>query len=40
VEFDGEQDFEDFKQDDERKNFLHLKEQSVRSILLIKGTKQ
>ena len=40
VEFDSEQDFEDFKQDDERKNFLHLKEQSVRSILLIKGTKQ
>jgi uncharacterized protein (DUF1330 family) len=40
VEFDSEQDFEDFQQDDERKNFLHLKEQSVRSILLIKGTKQ
>jgi uncharacterized protein (DUF1330 family) len=40
VEFDSEQDFEDFKQDDERKNFLHLKEQSVRQVLLIKGTKQ
>ena len=39
VEFNSEQDFEDFKQDNERKNFLHLKEQSVRSILLIKGTK-
>ena len=39
VEFDSNQDFENFKQDDERKNFLHLKEQSVRSILLIKGTK-
>jgi uncharacterized protein (DUF1330 family) len=40
VEFDGEQDFEDFKQDAERKKFLHLKEQSVAAILLIKGTKQ
>jgi uncharacterized protein (DUF1330 family) len=40
VEFDSEQDFEDFKQDDERKKFLQLKERSVKSILLIKGTKQ
>ncbi|HET6996817.1 MAG TPA: DUF1330 domain-containing protein [Chitinophagaceae bacterium] len=39
VEFDSEQDFEAFKQDGDRKNFLHLKEQSVSSILLIKGTK-
>jgi uncharacterized protein (DUF1330 family) len=38
VEFAAEQDFEDFKQDEERKRFLHLKEQSVKSILLIKGT--
>jgi uncharacterized protein (DUF1330 family) len=40
VEFDTEQDFENFKHDEERKKFLHLKEQSVKSVLLIKGTKQ
>lgn len=39
VEFDTEQDFENFKQDEDRKKFLHLKEQSVKSILLIKGEK-
>lgn len=39
VEFDTEQDFENFKQDEERKKFLHLKERSVRSTLLIKGIK-
>ena len=39
VEFATEEDFENFKQDEERKKFLHLKDQSVTSILLIKGTK-
>ena|ERR1700682_6321879 len=39
VEFDTEQDFENFNQDEERKKFLHLKNQSVKSVLLIKGTK-
>jgi hypothetical protein len=39
VEFDTEQDFENFKQDEERKKFLHFKDQSVKSVLLIKGTK-
>src|SRR5271170_1511237 len=39
VEFDAEQDFKNFSQDEERKKFLHLKEQSVKSVLLIKGTK-
>ena len=39
VEFDNEQDFENFQQDEERKKFLHLKNQSVQSVLLIKGTK-
>jgi uncharacterized protein (DUF1330 family) len=39
VEFNSEEDFENFKQDEERKKFLHLKEQSVQSILLIKGSK-
>jgi uncharacterized protein (DUF1330 family) len=39
VEFDAEQDFVNFSKDEERKKFLHLKEQSVKSVLLIKGTK-
>jgi uncharacterized protein (DUF1330 family) len=38
VEFDTEQDLENFMQDEERKQFLHLKEQSIQSTLLIKGT--
>jgi len=39
VEFASEEDFENFKQDDERKKFLHLKEKSIKSVLLIKGNK-
>ncbi len=39
VEFDSEQDFQNFNQDEERRKFLHLKEQSVKTVLLIKGTK-
>ena len=39
VEFDDEQDFKNFMQDEERKKFLHLKEQSIRSVILIKGVK-
>ena len=39
VEFDSHEDFENFKQDEERKKFLHLKEQSIKSVLLIKGIK-
>ena len=39
AEFDTEQDFENFKQDEERKKFLHLKEQSIKSVILIKGEK-
>ena len=39
VEFDSQQDFDNFKQDDARKSFLHLKEQSIRSSILIQGTK-
>ena len=39
VEFDTEQDFENFKQDEERKKLLYLKDQSIKSVLLIKGTK-
>lgn len=39
VEFDREQDFQNFMHDEERKTFLHLKEQSIKSSVLIKGTK-
>ena len=39
VEFDSEQDFDDFMHDEERKKFLHLKEQSIKSSVLIKGSK-
>ncbi len=39
VEFDSEQDFLNFQHDEDRKKFLHLKEQSVKSVLLIKGTQ-
>ena len=39
VEFDNAKDFEDFKQDEERKKFLHLKEQSIKASILIRGIK-
>jgi hypothetical protein len=39
VEFDAEGDFENFKKDEERKKFLHLKERSIRSSIMIAGTK-
>lgn len=39
VEFDSEADFENFKKDEERKQFLHLKEKSIKSSILIKGEK-
>ena len=39
VEFAAEQDFNNFMQDEERKQFLHLKEQSIQSAWLIKGEK-
>ncbi len=39
VEFDTEQDFENFKQDEERKRFLHLKEQSIKASILIQGIR-
>jgi len=39
IEFDTEEDFENFKKDEERKQFLHLKEQSIRTSILIKGQK-
>lgn len=39
VQFDTELDFKLFMQDEERKQFLHLKEQSVQSVVLIKGER-
>lgn len=39
VSFEGELDFNNFLQDETRKDFLHLKADSVRSSLLIKGEK-
>ena len=39
VEFNDERDFTNFMQDEERKKFLHLKEQSIRSVILIKGER-
>ena len=39
VSFDTDADFENFMQDEERRKFLHLKEQSIRSVVLIKGVK-
>lgn len=37
VTFESENDFQAFMRDEERKKFLHLKEQSIRTSLLIKG---
>lgn len=39
VEFETQQDFDNFKQDEERKNFLHLKNQSIKTSILIQGTR-
>lgn len=39
VEFETQQDFDNFKQDEERKKFLHLKEQSIKTSILIQGGK-
>ncbi len=39
VEFDSEQDFQAFSRDESRKQFLHLKEQSVKESILIQGIK-
>ena len=39
MEFETDNDFKNFLQDEERKRFLHLKEQSIKSVILIKGTR-
>ncbi|MGL4632426.1 MAG: DUF1330 domain-containing protein [Leadbetterella sp.] len=39
VEFETQQDFDNFKLDEERKKFLHLKEQSIKASILVQGNK-
>lgn len=39
IEFASDKDFENFMRDEERLKFLHLKEQSIKSVWLIKGEK-
>ncbi len=39
VEFDSQKDFDEFKNDEVRKKFLHLKEKSIKSSILIQGSK-
>jgi uncharacterized protein (DUF1330 family) len=39
VQFDTDINFQKFMHDEDRKKFLHLKEQSIKSAMLIKGTK-
>jgi hypothetical protein len=38
VEFPSSSDFDAFMKDEDRKAFLYLKEESIKSVLLIKGT--
>lgn len=37
--FESENDLEKFMNDEDRKKFLHLKEQAIRSVMMIKGSK-
>ena len=39
VEFESETDFQNFMKDEERKQFLHLKERSMELSILYKGEK-
>lgn len=39
ISFQSEQDLQDFLHDDQRLEFMHLKEASVRSTFLVKGSK-
>ncbi|MEY4876093.1 MAG: hypothetical protein RL708_1242 [Bacteroidota bacterium] len=38
ISFESENDFENFMHDEERKKFLHLKQQAIQTSILIKGT--
>ena len=39
VEFETQKDFDNFKLDEDRKKFLHLKDQSIKTAILIQGIK-
>lgn len=39
VEFNTQKDFDNFKMDEERKKFIHLKEESIESTILIQGVQ-
>jgi len=39
VEFETQKDFDNFKLDEDRKKFLHLKDQSIKTAILIQGMK-
>ena len=39
VEFETQQDSDNFMRDEERKKFLHLKNQSIKEAILIQGKK-
>lgn len=39
VQFETQGDFEGFMRDEERKQFLHLKDQSIKTSILIRGEK-
>ncbi len=39
ISFPSEADFDNFKMDNERKSFLHLKEESIQSAILVQGIK-
>ena len=38
IQFPSESDLKNFMKDPEREKFLHMKKQSVRSVMLIKGS--
>jgi len=37
VEFDSQQDFDNFKEDKERKKIIHLKDEAIKKVILIQG---
>lgn len=39
ISFESELDFKNFMKDEERKRYVHLKDQSVRSVILVKGAR-
>ena len=39
VSFDSDDDFKSFAQDKERQKFVHLKEQSIEKVVLLKGSE-